>query len=602
MTLKCTGSRWRTPLAAFWMTGSILLGAAPIQAQIGPLASGESPPREVVRWILDFLNDTTTLRFSGELRLPAASTIQGNVGVLGGPLHLMGSVEGSVVTVNSRVVLATGARIQGDLLVVGGDLEGDAENQVSGQVRHFPAPFLYTLRDDRITELRPPPQAQTGFGASGNRGSLRLLVQAGANYNRVEGLPVFVGPVVRLGGRRPTTVEAFAIWRSDEGFDLARERLGYRGRVSHLLDPSQGLSLRLGAFSEVTALDDWGVSDLEASLSTFLFHRDLRDYQEHRGWDAAFRWAPPGSALSGELTYTEEVPRFAQVGGPWSLMNNDEPWRPQPVVAQGRLRSLSAHGVLDTRNDPEEPVSGWLGKFQLRWGLGGHLTVPSLVSLDTRDLAGLGEGGGPLPARVEDPDFRWGFMDLRRYNRLTAGTSLALRLVSGGPLGSGSLPPQFQHVVGGAGSLPGFRHFQGDCGARQGVRGLPVDATQTDFARPVYAAYGCDGFLLFQAELRGAFPWSIPWPEQERDWDDWSGDWDWSPFVEWRPSWSLFVNTAVGWISQDVQDSGFVRHDTGRLTDVGGGLHLGPLGFHLAVPVQGDASGVTFHARLIQRF
>src|SRR5688572_26517610 len=81
-------------------------------------------PRDVAREATRLYNETAALRTTGSLEIDQDRVVDGDVAVLNGPVMIAGRVRGRVLAINSDVVLRSSARIDGDLLVVGGEVEG----------------------------------------------------------------------------------------------------------------------------------------------------------------------------------------------------------------------------------------------------------------------------------------------------------------------------------------------------------------------------------------------------------------------------------------------------------------------------------------------
>src|SRR3954470_11277205 len=119
----------------------LLLPAAPAAAQdrgytIRVSQQGPDPrqlPRDVVDEVIRFFNAPGTLHFSGITRIPAARGIDGDVAVLGGPVTVAGRISGSLTVINGDLILEPGADIGGDILVVGGDVEGATRASIAGE-------------------------------------------------------------------------------------------------------------------------------------------------------------------------------------------------------------------------------------------------------------------------------------------------------------------------------------------------------------------------------------------------------------------------------------------------------------------------------------
>jgi hypothetical protein len=546
-------------------------------------------PRWVAEEVINFFNDPSTIHFSGRSRVPSTRVILGDVASLGGPLIISGEVDGDLVVVNGDMIFESGGSVTGDVTIVGGRLLAEDLGEIGGTLTIYDEPLRYVQEGDRIAAAGGRrPRGGGPFEGGFLFGNSRLVITAGQNYNRIEGLPVTFGPSIRTSGPNPLRLDLFAIWRTEMGVDLNNEDFGYDLQVEQALGNRRRFSLGASAYSFVQPIEDWGLSNLEASLATFLLHKDYRDYYERTGWNgfAVVRLPNLPVTLRGE--FIEEKHEFAPVGGPWSLTDNDKPWRAQPWVAQGTFQSIRGVLTIDTRNDPGNPTDGWHIAVQARKGVGGELYLPAHLTSTDADAA-------TLPPVDFDSDFLTGFLDVRNYNRVGPRSSLNLRAVLGGSLNDTPLPPQFQRAFGGEGSVPGYRLFAGDCGARNELRGANITVDNSPVRAPVYPAYGCDQIAVFQAEYRGDLSIGWSWGGGGRGWED---DWDWYPTIDFDPSWAAFFNAGRGWTADG---SG----DTETLADVGLGIYLGDLGFYWAYPLREDHNGnrkINFFIRLSRRF
>lgn len=552
-------------------------------------------PRDLAERITEVLNDPATLRHEGGAQVEAGRTVSSDVAVLDGDLNLAGRVTGDVVVVNGDLRLEDGAVVGGDVIVVGGEIAGENEARVSGEMVVFAEPVSHCRRDDRVDvsghcapSLAAPDDTGLDAGDAGTtidrRERAEFIVAPGRSYNRVEGLPVHVGGVLETGGSNPLRVRATAVFRTEDGPALGAERWGYDARVEQFIGGFQALRVGLRAFSIVDPIEGWHLTDLENSLSTFVLHEDHRDHYLREGWSAYAVVTPPRSpvTLTGEVLWEEH--RSVAPGSPWALLENDEPWRLQPLVAEGPLRSVVGSAVIDTRSEEWDPSSGWYVRAEVEHTLASDLIRPAYAA------------GGP-PVTV--PGNRFGeftraLLDLRRYNRISPSQRLNLRIAVGGSLSVFPLPPQRQHALGGAGSLPGYGVLALDCGAR-GYAGT-LNGSRTRF----YDGYGCDRFTLFQAEYRGdlSFRLSRLATRAAAEAEDEGGEGSVLRLVDADLGWALFVDAGAGWTSLEN------HHDEPTAVDVGAGLLLGDLGLYVAAPVRDpyDRGGVTFFIRLAPRF
>lgn len=567
--------RARFAVSVLALVVPLLWLAPPAWAQEQRAVSEMDLPRAVAEEVVEFFNRPTTIHFRGASRVPASRVIVGDVAVLGGPFTVAGRIQGHLVVVNGDLEFEAGAAVEGDVTVVGGSVRGANAATLTGTLTVYEGALRYMHRGDRIryvgTRRRDRGRLvhDLGFGRSW------ITVRSSSSYNRVEGLPVMFGPIIETDGGNPMRVEAFGIWRTESGLNFDTDRMGYLVRMEQFLGGHRAVRVGLGARSVVDPIETSGLSALESSLSTFLFHKDYRDYFERKGWQAYLRVAPPGSPLDATLEYRSEEHGVLAPGGPWALVDNDLPWRPQPIIGEGALRSVAARLELDTRSDADDPADGWYASARFEQGVGGSLTLPVVPTPD-----------GSATARNLDERFSSFLLDLRRYNRVGPGSRLNFRVVMGGTPKEEALPPQFQHALGGEGSLPGYRLFEADCGVRS--------VTLTYGATAFFPAYGCDRFALFQVEYRGGLSLDFRLGSDQADWND---PWDaWA--VDLSPNWVLFFDAGKGWAA----DGPVARQDTQALYDLGAGLLLGDLGVYWAMPLGGEDRKPNFFVRLGRRF
>ena len=600
----------RTPLALTAFTALVLAAPAAAAQEPGAL------PRDLAERITEVLNDPATERHEGGATVEAGRTVAGDVAVLDGDLALAGRVRGDVVVVNGDLALADSAEVTGDVIVVGGDIGHLGEARVDGEIVVYADPVTHCRRggrlhledacgwlaraprrDDDAAEREPGPAGgpaaapddETRRQSSG----AEFLFSAGRSYNRVEGLPVRFGAAVETAGRNPLRVQARAIFRTEDGPRLGPEQWGYDLRAEQYLGGHRALRIGARAYSAVEPIENWHLTDLENSLSTLLLHRDHRDHFAREGWSAYAVVTPPRSPVTLTGGVLRERHRSVAPGNPWTLLDNDAPWRPQPLVAEGPVRALFGVGVVDTRNEEWDPSSGWYVRAEIEHTLASDLTRPPFVA-------------GSDESAVQFPSNRFGeytraLLDLRRYNRISPSTRLNLRIAGGGSMSVFPLPPQRQHTLGGAGTMPAHRLFALDCGARHlaGRRGTGAEA-----AGYFFSGYGCDRFVLFQAEYRGDI--SLPlgtgraaWrenglEEEEEKENGWRG----YSLLDAGLGWVLFADVGAGWTSLDDY------HDEDTAMDVGAGILLGGVGFYFATPVRDvyNRGGPSFIIRLAPRF
>jgi hypothetical protein len=543
---------------------------------------GEPRPtaREVQEGIIAFMNAPATLRLFGAASIPVGARVDGDVGILGGTLVLGGVIGGDLVVVNGDLRIEPGARVDGDVTVVGGTLRGGlGEPWLGGALRLEAAPLRYRIRGERVeAEPAGTPELPALLVADLGFGQLRPILRSAGSYNRVEGLPVELGARMVTRSRNPFEVEGAAIWRSASGLELEKENVGHRIRLSQEMGGRGEARVVLSLYDVIRPIESRGMSNLESSLSTFLLRRDLRDHYHASGWSLRFEGSPVRNPVRPWIEYREEEHAFAPIRDPWTIRSSERDWRLQPLVAEGSLRTLEAGTILDTRDDPFDPATGWWIEARVRRQVGGRPSLPEVTAVepDAFELA------------------TDGHLDLRRYNRLGPRARLNLQLLLSGPLDRTPLPPQHQRALGGEGTLPGHPRFALDCGARGVTVSLPDGGGANETPELAHPAYGCDGVALARAEFQGPLPFS---------WRPGSGDWEMDSLLALRPAWTLFAGVGRGWTYEPASAGGLVpRVDSPTRADLGVGVFVGPLGVYWSWPLNRREQGLNFFVRLIHRF
>lgn len=408
-----------------------------------------------------------------------------------------------------------------------------------------------------------------------------IVFNFGPSYNRINGLPISIGPVLRTRNEHPLRFSGIVVVRAEDDLPADLDQIGFEIN----LDKAFGDHVVAGVsgWSRVASIEDRGLSELESSVSAFGFHDDRRDYYDALGV-GVFGQLRFDNGIRGFLTFRHERHRPMNTGGVSSLFNSGDPWRSQPLAADGDLRSMIAGVSYDTRpRERDGPFNGWWVSAAWLQGLGGTLTY-----LPFTDIL-----GNPLVnVLAPDRDFSAAVIDARRYIAI-GDVEVNLRATGGGAISDRPLPTQFQTALGGTGSLPGTPLFALDCGARTGE----IVPTRPSFGRePFYPYYGCDRFVHVQIEVAGYFGFAIGRGEQRRN--PWRGPGGMN--LRLVPQWVVFANGAQGWSHLEgfypgVRDEDFVY-------DAGAGIVFGNVGGYVAYPLNTPEKKLRVAIRLERRF
>lgn len=535
-------------------------------------------PRDVAAEVVSLFNATAALRATEQLEIVAGRVVEGDVAVLNGPLIIAGHVTGRVLAINADVVLRKGARVDGDLLVVGGEVEGSDDATIGGELRVYHPPLRYAQVGDRlIPQLDQSPEDQwwRRWERRGRRNFNSLEIANAGVYNRVEGLPVRIGPVLyRDQGWGHVRLDATAVVRTSSSFSSSTPDVGHDVNAEFRIGRQYGVTLGGSLFDIVDGVEKWQMSDLEVGLASFLFHRDYRDYYGRHGGrlHAALRAT---SSADLTLSYGDERWRSRDAHDPLALFRNELAWRENPQLDEGRFHLANLTLRIDTRNDEFNPWAGWYLLADYERGTG-HIDVLAPTSAGVRTSA-------PGTTR-----YQRGFFDLRRYNRLGPSAALNLRLVVGGWLSGDALPLERRLSIDGPGTVPGF-DFRVTGGTDVGTcaTGIPLGG------RPAQ----CDRIALAQLEYRSDIRLSFTDGEYPARRNRFRAD----------GAWVFFANAGRGWlVNAPGSPLNFGRRDFPPLssyrTDIGGGLDFDRFGIYGAKALSVPQEPLNVFIRVRHRF
>ncbi len=440
------------------------------------------------------------------------------------------------------------------------------------------APAVAQVPDTTATDTLPE---HYGWWARTSRSS-GLVLSSGKTYNRVEGLPVLFGPVFHDSvGAAQINASVLGIIRSANTFHWDNQNLGHRAGLDVHVGRGRGYALGLSSYDVMAAVEPWQLPDPDAGLAAFFGHRDFRDwYNRHGALATAVFNMSAHSSLSAD--FSDERWASPDARRVFSVFGNGKAWRANPTFDAGRFHIGVLRANVDTRNNQDNPSTGWLIQLEYEHGVG--------------DITDFG-ATSPIARTSTSPHVSYGrgLLDLRRYNRLSPTTWINGRLVLGGWLNGDDLPLQRRFSVGGVGTVPGFdfrKYEPGTVDVAQCSDGVIVPA-----GNPAQCERVALGQLEYRQELHSSLlDFLNTRPIRLRG----------IGFTV-QPTVVAFVDAGRGWLvgqpSGTLQYSSrsFPRFGTFR-TDVGVGLDLGIIGVYVAKAVSSSKEPANVFLRVRRRF
>jgi hypothetical protein len=410
-----------------------------------------------------------------------------------------------------------------------------------------------------------------------------IRITTGRTYNRVEGLPIMIGPWIKdTVGAVALRADVLGIVRTADSFHWDADNVGHTIALdARQTDPAgRGWNVNLSSFDIVNAVEPWQMGGAESGLATFFFHRDYRDYFGRHGAKASA--ALMMSARSSfSIDWSDERWAARQSREVFTIWRNGSAFRDNPTLDGGRFHIATARAQLDSRNDPDAPATGY--KLLAEYELGtGRITSPGVISALARSSAGRTRYG-----RL--------FLDLRDYTRISPSTQINARLVLGGWLHGDPLPMERRLSVGGVATLPGYDFRDAS------LPGPDVFECNSGSTLPRGVPAQCDRIALaqleFRSELHGPF-FDVVNTRRLRIR---------GVGLTVRPTAVVFVDAGRGWLVG--QQSGGLRYGSGDIppfssfrSDVGLGLDLGIFGVYAAKAVSVSKEPANVFVRVSRRF
>ena len=160
------------------------------------------------------------------------------------------------------------------------------------------------------------------------------------HFNRVEGSYVGVG--VHL----PPVLTVYPTVRA--GYGLSDQRAKYDLSLEHRFSRDGTTSIGVGIHEKVQFREEYGYSTSSVTLLALFEKNDPVDYFRSNGW-RAFGQTMIFPSVNCRITYLDERQWSVSQTSNFSILYEGLPFRPNPDILEGRLRSISANLSYDTR-------------------------------------------------------------------------------------------------------------------------------------------------------------------------------------------------------------------------------------------------------------
>ena len=375
-------------------------------------------------------SDEKSVTYEGTVKINEDEIIRSNVIVKGGDLMIYGKVEGDVLVVGGDLYMKDGARVTGNAKVINGEIFEEDGSTIDGYIdRSSTKASSYREDEDRFRRssfrLNAPWVSETT--------NLDNFI---FRYNRVEGIFLGAGSEKRYywDGWRDYSVYGSIGW----GFKSHRWRGNLGLSRQFLVDDGHLLELGVEGHSLTDTKDHWIISQGENTAAAFLIHEDYRDYFGREGYGINAGYATQEEDMTIQVKAEFLSDRYSSLDNrtEWSMFGGDKVFRPNPLINDGKMTSILASAGLSTMEKTLRGPEGW-----------------SIYS--TGEFAKRRFGG--------EFGFNQYVLDVRRYQPLGQYDNINIRLRAG--TSEGVVPTQKIFEIGGLSTLHAFP-FKSEFGNR----------------------------------------------------------------------------------------------------------------------------------------
>jgi hypothetical protein len=373
----------------------------------------------------------TSITYEGNTIIEKTDTVNSNVVVKGGTLTVYGRVNGDVLVVGGDLRIKSNAYIGGNVKIINGEVIKDEDAVVIGYIDKSSSRKERAYRE----EAKDFRRASTRLNANWVPETTNLDNFI-FRYNRVEGL--FLG----IGSEKRYYWDSQKLYSMYGSVGYGFKSHNWRGNLGlsrqFAFDEGQLFELEVEGHSLTDSKEDWLIGLGENTAAAFFIHEDFRDYFQRDGFGVNAGYAVQQDYLTGQVKvgYLSDEYDSMMNQTEWSMFGGNKVFRLNPAIDKGMMRSIVGSAGLSTVTTTIYGPEGWSIHAT------GEVAKKSLKS---------------------DFEFNRYVADIRRYQPLGRYDNLNIRVRAGSS--EGVLPIQKAFDMGGLGTIPAVP-FKGETGNR----------------------------------------------------------------------------------------------------------------------------------------
>jgi hypothetical protein len=325
-------------------------------------------------------SDERSVTYEGDVEIGKKDSVRTNIIVKGGDLTVYGKVDGDVLVVGGDLSIKEGAHISGNVKVINGEIHQEEGSRVEGHVDHSVTRST-SHREDEDKYRRSSVRLNAPWALETTNLDNFIF-----RYNRVEGVYLGLGSEKKYywDGWRDYSIYGSVGW----GFKSHRWRGNLGLTRQFLVEEGELIEIGVEGHSLTDTKDQWIINQWENTAAAFLIHEDYRDYFQREGFGINAGYAVQHEGVTAQLKVDYLVDWYASLENrtEWALFGGNKVFRPNPPVADGKMTSILATAGYSTKRSTVRGPEGWnmyaTAEFARR-RLGGEFSFDQYI-LDVR--------------------------------------------------------------------------------------------------------------------------------------------------------------------------------------------------------------------------
>jgi hypothetical protein len=374
---------------------------------------------------------------TGDYRVPRSEIVERDFYLKDGTLTVEGVIRGNASVLRGTILVKEGGRITGNAHAIGGSVVREKNGVVEGEIRESSSDRTGFLKR---AFARKKAYTFTPRWLHENVYSDNFVFR----YNRVEGVYLGLAADKKFYWDGHRIISGYG----SLGYGFSTHR--WRGQLGLDRQFAAGASLfELGGEGHnlTDTKDDWIISQGENTAAAFFLREDYRDYFQRAGFSVHGAWYTKSTDLTTMINADYRYDEYESLSKNtnWSLFKNKYPFRENPQVNEGPMRSTVLTGGISTVEERRRAVTGWNAFAQVEFG-----------KMDKGTMF-----AGPTEIAIEK-NFTRAIVDVRRFQPLSKYDNLNVRVRFGSLKGGPIVQKSFE--LGGVNTLPAFyfKEFAGN--------------------------------------------------------------------------------------------------------------------------------------------